>query len=54
MRGDLLDKIKITTLRIPSELLNKINIYSKQKGISKNALILNILWGWLENKEGKK
>ena len=49
-----IDKRMRVGLRIPYDLNTKLIDISRTQGISKNALILNILWGWLENEEGKK
>lgn len=38
------------TLRTPKQLNDLIKSVAKQKGITKNALILQILWQWAENK----
>lgn len=41
-----------TGLRIPMDLNTKLILTAKMNGISKNALILQILWEWLKrNKE---
>lgn len=37
-----------TTIRIPEELYEVIKKESERKGISVNALLLNILWRWAE------
>ena len=38
-------------LRIPMDLNTKLILLAKKKGISKNALMLEILWDYLEAKE---
>ena len=40
-----------TGLRIPYDMNTELVLEAKQIGISKNALILQILRKWLENKE---
>ena len=40
-------------LRIPYELNTKLILISGEKGISKNALILQILWEWIAEQENK-
>jgi len=40
-----------TGLRIPYDLNTKLVLLSQKQGISKNALILQILWEWVENKK---
>lgn len=39
------------TFRIPEELLNSLKYESERIGVSVNALILQILWEWVEKKE---
>lgn len=42
-----------TGLRIPMDLNTELILAAQISGISKNALILQILWEWLKrNKEG--
>lgn len=36
------------TLRIPKDLYNLLKVTAKNKGITCNALILSILWGFSE------
>ncbi len=43
--------IKATTLRMPNEMAKKIKDESKKLGITQNALILQILWNYLNKKE---
>ena len=38
-------------LRIPIELNTELILLAEKNGISKNALILQILWNWVENKQ---
>ncbi len=40
-----------TGLRIPYEINTKLITIAREKGISKNALVLQILWDWIERKE---
>lgn len=39
------------TLRLPDELMKKIQAETAINGTSKNAFILQILWQWAEKKE---
>lgn len=39
-----------TGLRIPYEMNTKLILIAEKQGISKNALILNILWEYLKRK----
>lgn len=39
------------TLRLPTELFIKLQKSAKETGVSINALILQILWEWKENRE---
>ena len=38
-------------IRVPTELKEIINNQSKKMGLTINALVLNILWDWVERKE---
>lgn len=38
------------TFRIPKKLLETLKFESEKKGVSINALILQILWEWVERK----
>ena len=40
------------TLRLPNSLYQELDERSKQIGVSVNALILQILWEWIEKKTG--
>ena len=40
-----------TGLRIPTDLNTELILRAEKNGISKNALILQILWEWLDKKE---
>ncbi len=46
-----MDKRVRTGLRIPYEQNTKLILEARKLGISKNALILQILRDWLKNKE---
>ena len=39
------------TLRLPKELFLYVQDEADRTGVSINALILNVLWEWLEKKE---
>lgn len=41
-------------LRIPMDLNTKLTLHAQTNGISKNALILQILWRWIKKKEEEK
>lgn len=36
------------TFRIPAKLMNRLRQEAEEKGVSINALILQILWDWVE------
>ena len=38
-------------LRIPMDLNTQLILLARKRGMSKNALMLDILWRYLENKE---
>jgi len=38
-------------LRIPYDLNTYLILRSEKQGVSKNALILQILWEWVENQK---
>jgi len=38
------------TFRIPENLIRVIKDYSREKGMSVNATILQILWDWVKTK----
>lgn len=42
-----------TGLRIPIELNTELILLAEKNGISKNALILQILWEWVEKNNNK-
>ena len=44
------DEMRRFTFRMPKELNVLIKNASAKKGVSVNALILQILWEWLKNK----
>lgn len=41
------------TLRLPATLFSKLQMNGEELGVSTNALILQILWNWMEQKEKK-
>lgn len=43
----------ICTIRTPNELRETIKAKAKDKGISMNALVLQILWEWARKEEGR-
>jgi hypothetical protein len=43
-----------TGLRIPMNLNTKLILLADESGISKNALILQILWEYFEKKDNEK
>lgn len=43
-----------TGLRIPMGLNTKLILLAQEKGISKNALILEALWQYIENRRSKE
>ncbi|OFV71532.1 toxin-antitoxin system HicB family antitoxin [Acetobacterium wieringae] len=38
---------KIMTIRPTDELHNKLKVIAKQRGLTMNALVLSILWEWI-------
>ena len=42
------------TFRLPAELLEKLKKEAKNKGVSLNALILQILWEWISDNTKKE
>lgn len=45
------NKIVRTGLRIPYDLNTWLILEAQKRGITKNALILQILWDWLERND---
>ncbi len=43
----------IMTVRAPEELQKQLNEISKKQGLTRNALVLHILWDWIEHKENE-
>ncbi|PXX77385.1 Arc family DNA-binding protein [Dielma fastidiosa] len=41
-------EIERFTFRIPNELLNVLKHEAEKKGVSNNAIILQILWSWVK------
>ena len=41
------------TLRLPTTLFSKLQVNGEELGVSTNALILQILWDWMEHKENE-
>lgn len=41
--------MKIMTLRAPEEMQKQLTISARRKGLTRNALILQILWRWLKD-----
>jgi len=39
------------TLRLPTTLFTKLQLNGEELGVSINALILQILWNWMECRE---
>ena len=48
MRGR---KMQIMTIRVPQELQKKLSKEAKKRGQTRNGLVLQILWGFLEKGE---
>lgn len=40
--------MKIMTVRAPDELIKKLNLKALKKGATRNQLILQILWDWVD------
>lgn len=45
--------MKIMTLRVPDEVQEILMAYAKKHGLTRNALVLQILWGWLDGMKRK-
>ena len=43
-----------TGLRIPMDLNTELTVIAQKNGVSKNALILQILWKYVEEQKGTK
>lgn len=41
------------TMRLPVKLRRALEIEANEKGVSVNALVLSILWDWVEANEGE-
>lgn len=46
--------MEIMTVRAPDKLQEALKKKAEQQGQTRNALILQILWKWLEEKENNK
>jgi len=45
------EKNAIMTIRVPQELQKKLSEEAKKRGQTRNGLVLQILWGFLEKGE---
>lgn len=45
------DARKRFTLRVPAVLMEQVDRMAIKTGVSTNALILQILWNWLEGRQ---
>ena len=43
--------MQIMTIRVPQELQKKLSEEAKKRGQTRNGLVLQILWGFLEKGE---
>ena len=43
--------MQIMTIRAPKELQRKLSEEAKKRGQTRNGLVLQILWGFLEKRE---
>lgn len=41
----------IMTVRAPDDLQNKLKMFAGKQGLTRNALILQILWEWVKRQE---
>ncbi len=48
--SEMNDRVR-TGLRIPYDLNTNLMLMAERQGISKNALILQILWDWLKGQK---
>ncbi len=39
--------MNIMTIRVPDELQIKLKKYAENQGLTRNALVLQILWAWI-------
>lgn len=46
--------MKIMSVRAPDSLKNKLSQHAKKHGLTRNALILQILWSYVEQQEKEK
>lgn len=46
--------MKIMTLRAPDKMQELLSSIAKKNGFTRNALIVSILWDWLEANENEK
>lgn len=40
----------IMTVRVPKEMRDILSLKAKRMGLARNALIIQILWDWIEGK----
>ena len=52
MKGNA--KMTIMTVRAPDELQSKLKQYANRQGLSRNSLVLHILWEWIEKEKDKQ
>lgn len=46
--------MNIMTVRAPDDLHLKLKNSAERHGLTRNALILQILWGWVKNQDEKE
>lgn len=47
------DRVRFT-FRIPASLFEAVKTQAEIKGVSQNALLLQILWDWAKNQKKKR
>lgn len=45
---------KVMTTRLPEELHKQLKYRANKKGLTLNALVIQILWEWIEREKGKE
>ena len=53
LRGEKL-MAKIMTTRPPEELHKQLKYRANKKGLTLNALVIQILWEWIEREKGRE
>ncbi len=46
--------MRIMTLRVPDDVRETLMTYAKEHGLTRNGLVLQILWDWIEELKRKE